>query len=125
MTYQGYTGALEVDEDSGGLFGTVLGTRDVITFVGKTVEEASQSFQESVDFYLERCAATGNEPDRPFSGKFNARISSEAHRELAEIAHTRRQSLNDVVVETIDRFLAASRAPGSKDTRRPKATKAV
>ena len=69
MTYKGYTGALEIDEDSGELFGTVLGTRDIITFVGKTVEEARKSLQESVNFYLERCAATGKEPDRPFSGQ--------------------------------------------------------
>jgi predicted HicB family RNase H-like nuclease len=109
MIYKGYTGALEIDEDSGELFGTVLGTRDVIAFVGKTVEEARKSLQESVDCYIEHCAATGKEPDRPFSGKFNVRISSEAHRELAEIAHARKQSQNDVVIEALDRFLTANR----------------
>jgi predicted HicB family RNase H-like nuclease len=109
MTYKGYTGALEVDEDSGILFGTVLGTRDIITFVGNTIEEARKSLQESVDFYLERCAATGKEPDRPFTGKFNVRISSEAHRELAELAHLWKLSLNDVVAEALNRFVDANR----------------
>ena len=131
MTYKGYTGALEVDEDSGGLFGTVLGTRDVITFVGKTVEEARKSLQESVDFYLEHCAATGKEPDRPFTGKFNVRISSEAHRELEELAHTWKVDLNDVVVEALDRFVAANRAAEPrapepvKAPKRRRASKAV
>src|SRR4051794_27354731 len=99
MIYKGYTGALEIDEDTGELFGMVLGTRDLITFVGKTVEEARKSLEDSVDVYLEHCAATGKEPDRPFSGKFNVRITPEIHRGLAEMAHARKQSLNDIVVE--------------------------
>jgi predicted HicB family RNase H-like nuclease len=106
MTYKGYTGVLEIDEDSGELFGTVLGTRDVITFVGKTVDEARKSLEESVDFYLERCAATGKDPDRPFSGRFNVRISSETHRALAEIAHSRKVSLNDLVAGALDEVVA-------------------
>jgi predicted HicB family RNase H-like nuclease len=130
MIYKGYTGAIEVDEDSGILFGTVLGTRDIITFVGNTVEEARKSLQESVDFYLERCVATGKEPDQPFTGKFNVRISSEAHCELAELAHTWKVSLNDVVAEALDQFLAANRPararlpkPVAKPKRRRKASK--
>ena len=110
MTYQGYTGAIEVDEDSGTLFGTVLGTRDTVTFVGTTIEEARQSLADSVDFYLERCAATGKEPDRPFSGELRTRITPEAHRQLAELAHGWRVSVNDVVAEALDRFIAANRS---------------
>ena len=131
MTYKGYTGALEIDEDSGGLFGTVLGTRDIITFVGKTVEEARKSLAESVDCYLEHCASLGKEPDRPFSGKFNVQISSEAHRELAELAHGWKVNLNDVVVEALDRFVAANRpvelrAPEPAKTSKPRrASKAI
>ena len=131
MIYKGYTGAIEVDEDSGILFGTVLGTRDIITFVGNTVEEARKSLQESVDFYLERCAATGKEPDRPFTGDFKVRISSEVHRELAELAHGWKVSLNDVVAEALDRFIAANRPararlpkPAAKPKRRRKTSKA-
>jgi predicted HicB family RNase H-like nuclease len=109
MIYKGYTGVLEVEEDSDGLFGIVLGTRDTITFVGQTVEEARKSFQESVDCYLEHCASMGKEPDRPFTGRFNVQISSEAHRELEELAHMWKVNLNDVVIEALDRFIAANR----------------
>jgi predicted HicB family RNase H-like nuclease len=127
MIYKGYTGALEIDEDTGELFGMVLGTRDLITFVGKTVEEARKSLEESVDFYLERCAATGKEPDRPFSGKFNVRLTPEIHRGLAEMAHARKQSLNELVVEALGKLVAENRVvetPSREPARAPKRRKA-
>lgn len=66
MTHKGYTGVLEVDEDANELFGTVVGLqRSVVTFHGKTVEEARRSFEESVDAYLAGCAQEGFEPERP------------------------------------------------------------
>ncbi len=116
MIYKGYTGAIEVDEDSGGLFGIVLGTRDTITFVGKTVEEARKSLQESVDCYLEHCASMGKEPDQPFSGKLHVQISSQTHRELEELAHGWKVNLNDVVAEALDRFVASNRPVELKAT---------
>jgi predicted HicB family RNase H-like nuclease len=109
MIYKGDTGAVEVDEDSGTLFGTVLGTRDLITFVGKTVEEARQSLADSVECYLEHCASISKEPDQPFTGWFEVRVKSEVHRELEELAHTWKVDLNDVVAEALDRFIAANR----------------
>ncbi len=44
MNYKGYTATIEVDVDAGILFGQVLDINDVITFKGKTVEEARQEF---------------------------------------------------------------------------------
>jgi predicted HicB family RNase H-like nuclease len=101
LTYKGYTGVLEVDLEAGELFGHTLGMRDVITFQGKTVEEARKSFEESVDFYLSCCQEEGKDPDRPYSGRFNVRIAPEVHRKLAILAETRRQSLNEAVGEAL------------------------
>jgi predicted HicB family RNase H-like nuclease len=101
MIYKGYTGVLEVDEEAGELFGTVPGLHDIITFVGTTVEEAHESFVKSVDFYLERCAATGKEPERPFSGKLTVRVAPEIHVGLARIADSRKASLDEVVCDAL------------------------
>ena len=57
MKYKGYLGVVELDEDSGILFGEVTGLRDVITFQGETVAETIQAFHDSVDDYLEFCKA--------------------------------------------------------------------
>jgi len=97
LTNTGYTGVLEVDLDAGELFGRTLGMRDVITFQGKTVEEARKSFEESVDFYLSCCEEERTQPDGPYSGRFNVRITPEVHRRLVILAESRGQSLNQVV----------------------------
>ena len=69
FVYKGYAGQVDVDVEADILFGRVLDINDVVTFQGKTVAEARQEFQNSVDDYLEFCAELGREPDRPFSGK--------------------------------------------------------
>ena len=104
MTYKGYTGALEIDEDSGELFGMVLGTRDTITFVGMTVEEAKRCFEETIDAYLKSCETHGEEPSQPFTGRFHVRIEPELHRRLAVIAHSIKKEVNDLVVVALTRF---------------------
>jgi predicted HicB family RNase H-like nuclease len=106
MTYQGYTAVLEVDAPSGVLVGHVLGTRDEIVFQGRTVEEARASFHATVDFYLQRRAAAGQEPDKPFSGRFNVRIDPAMHRGLVLDAEARKLSLNDVVKRAFAAYLA-------------------
>ncbi len=67
LTYKGYRGQLEVDTEAGILFGRVLDIRDVITFKGKTVEEATQAFQDSVEDYLAFCQKLREEPNKPLS----------------------------------------------------------
>lgn len=109
MTYKGYMGDLEVDEEAGELFGVVLGLRDVVTFVGSTVEEARKSFEESIDVYLRSCAESGKDPDKPFSGKLLIRIPPTIHRHLALIARARKASLNDVIVASLGDFAEANR----------------
>ena len=62
LNHKGYTGHIEVDLDTGILHGRVLGIRDVITFEGKTIEEAKQALQDSIDDYVEFCTELGDEP---------------------------------------------------------------
>jgi len=58
LTYKGYTGHVELDEEAGLFHGEVLDTRDVITFQGTSIEELTQAFQDSIDDYLEFCSST-------------------------------------------------------------------
>jgi predicted HicB family RNase H-like nuclease len=97
MKHRGYTGLLEIDEESGMLYGNVIGLRDMITFQGETVAEATRSFHESVDCYMDLCASRNEPPEKPFSGKFLVRIPSDLHRTLVEEAHARNVSLNALV----------------------------
>ena len=68
MTYKGYEGVVQFDEDAGIFHGEVINTRDVITFQGKSVDELKRAFRDSVDDYLEFCAERGEEPGEAVFG---------------------------------------------------------
>jgi len=82
MQYKGYTGKVEFDDEADIFHGEVIGLRDVITFQGRTVDEVKEAFRESVDDYLAFCAKRGEEPEKPFTGKFVVRISPDLHRKV-------------------------------------------
>ncbi len=105
VRYKNYTGIVEYDSAGKIFTGEVIGLRDVITFQGRTPEELEQSFQESIDFYLEMCEQDGIPPQKPYSGRFNVRISPEMHMRIAERAAQERLSLNQWVTEALDKVL--------------------
>lgn len=101
MTYKGYTASIEVDVEAGILFGRVLDINDVVTFKGKTVEEARKEFQNSVDDYLAFCEDLGEEPDKPFSGKLPFRTTPEHHRKIFIAAKKSGKSINSWMDEVL------------------------
>ncbi len=102
MEYIGYVGKVEMDDEVGILHGEVINIRDVVTFEGQTVEEVQQAFRESVDDYLLFCQERGEEPEKPFSGKFVVRIPPELHRKAYIQARLADKSLNSWVAEVLE-----------------------
>lgn len=106
MKYKGYTGHVEYDDEAKIFHGDVLGIKDVVTFQGTTVDEIEQAFKESVDDYLAFCKERGEEPDRPFSGKFNLRIPPDLHARLSIAAQLNGESLNNYISKVLNKFVA-------------------
>ena len=81
----------------------MINTIDVIAFDGTSVEEPEQSCQHAIDEYLEDCQAIGKHPEKPFSGRFNLRISPALHRQA--VAHAKKEgiSLNTLVEQALQR----------------------
>jgi len=102
LTYKGYTGHVEYDDEAGIFHGEVLDTRDVITFQGMTVDEIEDAFRASVDDYLEFCQERGEEPDKPFSGKLVLRMSPELHHKVFIKATKSGKSLNRWISDTLE-----------------------
>ncbi len=102
LNYKGYTGQINYDDEMKILHGEVIDTRDVITFQGKTVDEIEQAFRDSIDDYIEFCNERGEQPDKPFSGKFILRMPPKLHHKLYLKANRSGKSLNKWVVETLD-----------------------
>ncbi|HKK47635.1 MAG TPA: type II toxin-antitoxin system HicB family antitoxin [Alkalispirochaeta sp.] len=101
MTYQGYIGDVEYDDQARLFHGEVVNTRDVITFQGTSVAELEQAFHASVDDYVSWCEEEGIPPEKPYSGKFNLRLSPELHREIAIAAKRLDTSINAFVERAI------------------------
>jgi len=101
MEYKGYLGTVEYDADVKIFHGDVINTRDVITFQGTTVNEIEMAFKDSIDDYIAWCKEDGVEPEKPYSGKFNVRLSPELHRQVAILAKKRRISLNSFVEKAL------------------------
>jgi predicted HicB family RNase H-like nuclease len=101
LEYKGYRGQVEFDDEAGLLHGEVLGVRDVVTFEGKSVEELEEAFRDSIDDYLEFCSEIGKNPDKPFSGNFQLRISPELHRDAWLQSQREGKSLNQWVADRL------------------------
>ena len=101
MKYKVYSAEVKFDDEAGVFHGEVTGTRDVITFEGKSVAELKKAFQDSVDDYLAFCDERGKEPDKPFSGKFVVRMNPEEHRKVSMAAQTSGLSLNSWIVHVM------------------------
>lgn len=102
MEYKGYVGLVEFDSEAKIFHGDIINTRDVITFQGKTVDEIETAFKESIDYYIQWCMEENIEPERPYSGKFNVRLSPKLHREIALTAQKKKMSINSFIEKTLE-----------------------
>ena len=101
MKYKGYEALVSLDDEQGIFHWEVINIRDVITFQGQSVSELKQAFIESVEDYLEFCAQRGEEPEKPFSGRFVVRIDPELHKQIYIKAKQEGKSLNTWVSEKL------------------------
>ena len=101
MEYKEYFAKVEFDDEDNIFHGEIINLRDVITFEGETVEELRKAFHDSVEDYLEFCAERGENPEKPYSGKFIVRVDPGLHKIIAIQARKTGKSLNAWVNETL------------------------
>ena len=101
IDYKGYIGDVNFDSEAHLFHGEVINTRDVITFQGKSVDELEKALIDSVEDYLEWCKEDGVSPEKPYSGKFNLRLSPELHKEVAITAKKMKISINKFVEKAV------------------------
>lgn len=115
--YKGYTATVEFDADEMVLHGRVDNIRDVVTFHAASVEQLQSAFEEAVDDYLDLCETRGEQPERPFSGRFVLRVEPELHRQIAIRAAREGKSLNAWILTVLSAGLQsqpeASAQPGN------------
>ncbi|MGQ7791274.1 type II toxin-antitoxin system HicB family antitoxin [Faunimonas sp. B44] len=103
MSYRGYSATIGFDEEDELFFGRIAGINDVVGFHADTVAGLKAAFEEAVNDYLAACAATGKDPQKPYSGKMMFRVSPDVHRRAALAAELSGKSLNQWAEEVLDR----------------------
>jgi predicted HicB family RNase H-like nuclease len=103
LTYKGYIARIDPDLNDAILVGRVINTRDIIGFHGETISEATESFHAVIEEYLEDCNQKGKDPNKPYSGRFNLRLSPQLHGEIAIAAAKSGKSLNQWVVDELEK----------------------
>ena len=101
LSYKNYNGTVEYSREDRCLFGKVIGIKSLLSYEGDSVQELEEDFQDVIDRYLEDCKERNIEPEQPYKGIFNVRISPELHRNIAVYAIEHGKSLNAVVEEAI------------------------
>ncbi len=97
LNYKGYCGTVEYSVEDDMLCGKIIGINSLILYSGKSVEEIKKDFENSVDDYLEECAADGIEPEKQYFGKLNIRLKPETHRMADRLASSENISLNNFI----------------------------
>jgi predicted HicB family RNase H-like nuclease len=99
LRYKDYQGSVTYED--GTLVLQILHIDDFITTECDSATDAPNAFEALVDDYLATCAQVGKEPNRPFKGSFNVRVSPDLHRRAAMAAADERLSLNAWVERAI------------------------
>lgn len=101
LSYKNYNGTVEYSKEDHCLFGKVIGIKPLLSYEGDSVKELKQVFKKVIDEYLQDCMERNIEPEQPYKGTFNVRISPELHRNIAIYAIEHGKSLNAAVEEAI------------------------
>lgn len=113
MEYKGYLAEYEIDLDAKIIHGSVVNTKDVITFQAEDVGQLESEFHTSVDEYLDFCAERGEEPERPFSGKLALRLPTTLHRDVFLAANKAGESINAWIVSSLAHATASQQGTSS------------
>ncbi len=109
IKYKGYEGTTELDMEEKACRGKILFINDLVTYKADCPATLQASFEAAVDDYIETCALIGKEPQKPFKGIFNVRITPELHREVATLAEDKDTTINDIVASAIKSFITNER----------------
>ncbi len=111
MKYKGYLGSVEVSFEDDCLHGKVLFINDSIIYEGSTPSELEQQFKAAVSDYIAFCKEVEKDPQKPFSGSFNVRVSATVHEQAAKESYLLGLSLNEFVKTAIEEKIQATLPP--------------
>jgi len=110
LTYKGYQGSFAYDPDADIFHGDVLHIADVVTFQGRSIDELKTALADSIEDYFDLCEKVGKPPQKPFSGRFNVRLTPELHQKAVQTAATEGMSLNNWITHAVEKAVSRQHA---------------
>ena len=101
LYYKGYYTDVKFEAEDHSLCGIIEGIKDFVNFVCYDAKDVEKEFHQAVDDYLIYCEEIGKEPEKPYSGVFQVRVTPEIHRNIAERARKENTTINTVVRRTL------------------------
>lgn len=96
-----YKAVVSFDPDIQMFRGEFIGLNGGADFYATDVETLYKEGEKSLNVFLDMCKEDGVSPKKPYSGRFNVRITPELHRSLAISAKAQQKSLNQYVAEQL------------------------
>ena len=105
MEIEGYRAIIQYDPNIEMFRGEFVGLNGGADFYAKDIDGLRKEGEISLKVFLDMCLEDGVEPRKEYSGKFNLRVPTELHAELAIRAAPAGKSLNqwvsDMLVQSI------------------------
>ncbi len=101
MEIDGYRAVIQYDPEIELFRGEFIGLNGGADFYAKDIDGLRREGQLSLKVFLKMCQEDGVEPRKEYSGKFNLRVPSEVHEELAAAAASSGKSLNQWVRDVL------------------------
>ena len=101
MEIGGYRAIIQFDPDIEMFRGEFVDLNGGADFYARDVSGLRREGAASLRVFLEMCEEDGVEPGRPYSGRFNLRIPSELHANVAAAAAAEGKSLNQWITDTL------------------------
>ena len=105
MEIDGYKAVVQFDPEIEMFRGEFVGLNGGADFYATDVDGLRREGAISLKVFLEMCAEDGVEPRKAYSGKFNLRVPTDVHEQMATRAVAEGKSLNQWVLETIQETL--------------------
>jgi predicted HicB family RNase H-like nuclease len=102
LKHKRYVGTVQYSSEDSTFYGQIHGIRDLVNYEGTSASELEQAFKEAVEEYLQTCKDMGKEPDKPYNGSFNVRVSGELHKEASIVAVSNNMTLNELVKSALN-----------------------
>jgi predicted HicB family RNase H-like nuclease len=102
LLYKDYIGSVHFNAEDEIFFGKIEGIEDLVSFEGSSVVELKNSFEESVEDYIDLCKENGKRIEKSYKGSFNVRIDPETHRKAKRIAIMKGISLNQFIQKAVE-----------------------